>query len=402
MERLSDDVLLGLLNDAESDRAERKAAWKGDVASKARQAVCAFANDLPGHNAPGVLFIGAQDSGEPSHLEIGEGLLLALSDMRTDGNIVPLPVLTVEKRWLKGAEMAIVTVYPSDSPPVKFDGRIWIRTGPRRAVANAQEERILNEKRRYKNLPFDLYPVPSARLDDLSRVLFESEYLPKAVAEDVLAENGRCYEERLASCRMVVSPEVTTPTVMGLISVGRSPRDHVPGAYVQFVRIDGDDLADPVDDEEAIGGDLGALLRQLEVKLRAHNRIAVDIVSEPTHRVTLPYPPAALQQIVYNAVLHRTYENTHAPIRVYWYNDRVEVHSPGGPYGNVTTENFGRPGVTDYRNPNLADAMKTLGFVQTFGRGIATARRELERNGNPPLHFDLSQSSVICTLRRSQ
>ena len=43
------------------------------------------------------------------------------------------------------AEMAIVTVMPSDMPPVKYDGRIWVRTGPRRSIANEQEERIFIE-----------------------------------------------------------------------------------------------------------------------------------------------------------------------------------------------------------------------------------------------------------------
>ncbi len=56
----------------------------------------------------------------------------------------------------------------------------------------------------------------------------------------------------------------------------------------------------------------------------------------------------AIHQIVYNAVMHRTYEETNAPTRVYWYNDRIEITSPGGPYGNVTPENFGKPGITDY------------------------------------------------------
>ncbi len=50
-----------------------------------------------------------------------------------------------------------------------------------------------------------------------------------------------------------------------------------------------------------------------------------------------------------------------------------------------TAENFGRPGVTDYRNPLLAEAMKVLGYVQRFGMGIPLARKELQKNGNPPL-----------------
>ena len=156
MKRYTDAELEALLDEAESDLAERKESLKSDVPTKARQAICAFANDLPNHNLPGVLFIGAKDNGTPSHCPITDELLLNLSSMKSDGNILPMPAMTVEKRYLKGADMAVVTVRPSDMPPVKYDGRIWIRTGPRRDKANAQDERILIEKRRYKNLPFQL------------------------------------------------------------------------------------------------------------------------------------------------------------------------------------------------------------------------------------------------------
>lgn len=399
MKRLTDTELEALLNDTESDRAERKESFKGDNPKKARQAVCAFSNDLPNHNDVGVLFIGAKDNGEPSGLQVTDQLLLSLADMKTDGNILPLPVLTVDKRTVKGSEMAIVTVMPSDMPPVKYDGRIWIRTGPRRSIANEQEERILIEKRRHKNLPFDIYPVPSAKISDLSKTIFENEYLPSAFATDVLEENNRSYEERLASCKMIVSLDDTTPTVLGLLSIGKTPQDFIPGSFIQFLRIDGIELADQVIDEENIGGGFVEMLRRTEEKLKAHNRTAVDITSTATHQVDMPYPPAAIQQIFYNAVLHRTYESTNAPVRVYWFNDRIEINSPGGPYGNVTNENFGKPGITDYRNPNIGDVLKTFGFIQAFGRGIATARKEMERNGNPNLEFETNQSAVVCTLR---
>lgn len=402
MKRFSDQELEELLHDTESDLAERKKNFKGDISQKGRQAVCAFANDLPNHNKPGVLFIGAGDDGLPSNEPITDELLCALADMKTDGNILPLPVFSVEKRILKGAEMAVVTVVPSDMPPVKYRGRIWIRTGPRRSIANEQEERILNEKRRYKNLPFDIYPIQSAKVTDLAKLVFENEFLPAAFASDILEANDRTYEDRLASCKMIVSPDHTTPTVLGLLAIGKSPQDFLPGASIQFLRIDGTDLADPVVDEENIGGAVVEMLRRTEEKLKAHNRTAIDITSTPTHRVAMPYPPAAIQQILYNAVLHRTYENTNAPVRIYWFNDRIEINSPGGPYGNVTPENFGNPGITDYRNPNIADVLKTFGFIQAFGRGIAIARREMEKNGNPPLEFETNQSAVVCVLKRQR
>jgi ATP-dependent DNA helicase RecG len=399
MKRYSDAELEALLDDTESDLAERKESFSGDVSTRARQVICAFANDLPNHNQAGVLFLGAKDDGTPSHLAVTDQLLQSLADMRSDGNILPMPALTVEKRQLKGAEMAIVTVMPSDMPPVKYNGRIWIRTGPRRSTANEQEERILIEKRRHKNIPFDLYSVPSSSLEDLSKTVFLNEYLPSAFAADVLEENHRSYEERLASCRMIVSPADPTPTVTGLLAIGKSPRDFIEGAFIQFLRIDGTELADPVVDEEPLSGSIADMLRRAEEKLRSHNRVALDAVSAPTHSKDSPYPQAALQQILYNAVLHRTYEGTNAPIRVYWFNDRIEIHSPGGPYGNVTCENFGTPGITDYRNPNIGDVLKTFGFIQAFGRGIAIARRELQRNGNPPPEFSVNASAVVAILK---
>jgi ATP-dependent DNA helicase RecG len=399
MKRLEEDALLLLLNSIESDRAERKESFQGDVPKKARQTVCAFANDLANHGEPGVLFIGARDDGEPSHLPITDRLLQSLADMKTDGNILPPPAMTVEKRSLKGADMAVVTVMPSDMPPVKYDGRIWIRTGSRRAIANGQEERILNEKRLFRNLPFDLQPVPPARISDLSKSIFENEYLPAAFAPDVLEANGRSYEERLATCKMIVSAEDTTPTVLGLLAIGKISQDFLPGAYIQFLKIDGSELADPVVDEENIGGAISELLRRTEEKLRSHNRTHVDVSSAPTHRITWSYPPVAIQQVLYNAVLHRTYEGTNAPVRVYWFTDRIEIHSPGGPYGNVTSSNFGTPGITDYRNPNLVAVLRNFGFIQAFGRGIAITRMEMEKNGNPPPQFEVNQSAVICILR---
>ncbi len=237
-----------------------------------------------------------------------------------------------------------------------------------------------------------------AKIEDIARTYFEAEYLPQAFAADVLEINERSYEQWLASCRMVIAADEPTPTITGLLALGKSPQDFIPGAYIQFLHIDGTELSDPVTDEANIGGSLADMLRRTEEKLQAHNRTAVDITSARTHQIASFYPPVALQQILYNAVLHRTYESTNAPVRVYWFSDRIEIHSPGGPYGNVTEANFGQPGITDYRNPNIADVLKTLGFIQAFGRGIAVARRAMEENGNPPLAFVTSEGAVVFIL----
>ena len=68
----------------------------------------------------------------------------------------------------------------------------------------------------------------------------------------------------------------------------------------------------------------------------------------------------------------------------------------------MTTETFGQPGFTDYRNPNLAGFLKETGFAQRFGAGIATARRECERNGNPPPEFTVSNAAIVVTIRPAE
>lgn len=402
MNPLNDEQLTALVDDIESDRIERKKAWAGDASEKARQAVCAFANDLPNHGKPGIIFIGANDDGSAANISVTDQLLLTLSDMKTDGKIVPPPTLTVEQRILKGAPMAIVTVWPADAPPVRYEGRIWIRIGPRRGTASGQDERVLNEKRRHRDRAFDTHPIQDCPIGELNRVVFENEYLPQAVAADVLAANGRSYEERLASMGMIASVDDPTPTVIGVLTIGKSPRTWIPCAYVQFLRIRGTKWGDPVVDEQEIDGTLDLVLRRLDEKIKATLAVSVDFTSGSTTELrSSPYPLSALQQLTRNAIMHRSYEGTNAPVRVYWFDDRIEITNPGGPYGTVTAENFGRPGISDYRNPSLAAVLKTMGFVQRFGFGIAEARRSLKENGNPELEFQIEPTVVLATVRRT-
>lgn len=399
--RLNDDTLETLLRDLESDRAERKESFKGDAPDAVRQAICAFANDLPDHRAAGVVFIGVRDDGQPTGLAITDELLRNLASIRSDGNILPLPSMGVEKRKLRGTEVAVITVLPADAPPVRYKGRTYIRTGPRRDIASQQDERILNERRRYHTLPFDLQPVSFATLADLDRNTFESEYLPGAFSNDVLEANQRSFAERLSACRMIESVETAVPTVLGSLVLGNRPRDLIPCAYIQFLRLDGVDLGAPIIDEASIDGRLGEVLTRIDEKTKAHISTSVDIQSSATETRRADYPLAALQQLIRNAVMHRSYEATNAPVRITWFRDRIEIVNPGGPFGIVTRDNFGMPGVTDYRNPNLAEAMKVLGYVQRFGVGIAMARRLLSESGNPPPEFEPHDTHVLVTIRRA-
>jgi len=395
---LSEEELLKLLRDVESQHSERKATLSD--ATAVRKTICAFANDLQQWGTAGVIFIGVHDNGNCANTPITDELLRTIADMRSDGNILPLPRLDVERRVLNGCEVAVIMVHPAKDPPVRYKSTVWVRVAGSNRVASDADLRVLTEKRRAHDLPFDLRPLSSARVEDLDLEWFTREYLPAAVGEAELQTNDRAGDARLASVRFVSPPPEYLPTVMGLLVSGNEPTAYVPGAYVQFLRLDGLELSDPIKDQKTFTGKISELISDLEETLKAHISIATDIASH-TREIQHPeYPFAALQQIVRNAVLHRTYEMTNAPTRITWFNDRIEIQNPGGPFGQVTPENFGSPGLTDYRNPHVAEAMRVLGYVQRFGLGLEIARREMRKNENPAPEFFVDASNVLVTLRR--
>ena len=88
------------------------------------------------------------------------------------------------------------------------------------AHATAQDEWILNEKRRH----FDACRAPRARLADISLRRFEEGCLPAAVDAETLAGNDRSTEERLAAAKMIVSVDDPVPTVGGILVLGKRPQ----------------------------------------------------------------------------------------------------------------------------------------------------------------------------------
>ena len=388
--------LAAMLADVESDLAERKETFDGDAPNTVRQAICAFANDLPNHRRAGVVFVGVRDDGTPTGLEVNDALLLKLAHCKTDGNILPLPTMSVRKHAFDGGDVAVISVTPADSPPVRYRGRIWTRVGPRRAIASAQDERILNEKRRHGDMPFDTRPLHAATLADLDLRRFEFLYLPEAFSADMLQKNDRTMEERLAATKMTVSADDPTPTMLGMLVLGRQPTNFLPGAYIQFLRIAGEERGDPILDSARIEGPLGEAMSSLDATLRAHVRTSVEVGTARTEIRRPTYPLAALQELARNAVLHRSYESGNSPTQVYWFDKHIEIINPGGTYGDITPDNFGKPDLVAYRNPNLADAMRVTGLVQRYGIGIPLVRRELRDNQQPPPDYRVDAHWVRC------
>lgn len=90
--------------------------------------------------------------------------------------------------------------------------------------------------------------------------------------------------------------------------------------------------------------------------------------------------------------MHRDYQSN-MPIRLYQYEDRIEILNAGGLYGEARPENF--PTVNDYRNPIVAEAMRGLKYVNMFNRGIQRVKNLLQENGNPEPEFNVDKITAF-------
>lgn len=393
---LTENQLLTLMRDLESDRVERTESAV-DM-EKFSIAVCAFANDFPNHRQAGFLLIGVDNRGRATGLSVTDKILLKLGEVRASGNVLPIPAVHVYKLTLAdgSGEVAVMEVNPSDLPPVRYRGQVWIRVGPRRAVASESEERILTERRISHARTFDARPCRECAASDLAVDLFLNTYRQHAIAEEVITANHRELRLQLAALRFFDMAH-NCPTNAGVLLFAKNPRYWLPGAYIQFLRLAGTTIRpEHVVLEKEVQGDLLTVLRELDIILESQLSARPVPQTALREQTQLDYPRFALREFLMNAVMHRDYEAT-APIRFYWFSDRIEIQNPGPLYGEASRENFPRQNA--YRNPVVAEAMKTLGYVNRYGSGVERAQEALKGNGNPAASFCFEDTYFLATVR---
>ena len=304
--------------------------------------------------------------------------------------------MRVFKHSYKSKDIAVIEVLPSDTPPVRYKQVVYIRTGPSRSIATAEEERRLSERRVDRARTWDLEPCRDATLADLSEDVFKFVYLPSAVSKEVIAENGRSFEDQLLSLRLF-HPRYRVPTNGAVVLLGKDPLNFFAGAYAQYVRYEGVIRGGLVKAERRFSGDLATMLRDLDQLGKTLESLHPVRRKDLREEIYAEYPAIALHELLVNAIIHRNYDGSTSQVMINHFEDRIEIQSPGGLYGDLTDATF--PIGTAYRNPVLAEAARLLGFANRFGSGITRATGALLANGSPPLEYKLFPSYVFMTLR---
>ena len=368
----------------------------GDM-DKFQEAICAFANDMPGSRKKGYLLIGVKNNGEIDGLKVDDDLMKKISGIRSDGNILPLPVMSTEKVVTENGDVLVVEVTPSFDTPVRYRGRTFIRIGPRRDIASAEEERILAERCAASLPTFDTRPCREAKLEDIDVDTIVKEYLPKAIDAKTLEKDKRPLKEKLAALHLF-NMHWDCPTYAALIMFGYNPRFFMPGAYIQYVHFKGSSNGGAILNERRFEGCLYKILPELENFIQdgiiTKRPISISILRE---KDVLNYPFKALRELMMNAVMHRDYQSN-MPTRLYQYDNHIEIMNPGGLYGQARPENF--PHVNDYRNGAVAVMMRVLNYVNMFNHGIGEVRDLLHANENPEAEFNVGYLTAFSVIVR--
>ena len=104
-------------------------------------------------------------------------------------NVALSPSPTVMWRWWR--------FYRPIYPPVRYKGGVD-RIGPRKGIANEQEERILTERRVALARSFDARPCPESTIEDLA-LGHSPAYRHEAIDSETIAANQRSIEQQLGS-----------------------------------------------------------------------------------------------------------------------------------------------------------------------------------------------------------
>ena len=379
-----------LLRSTETYRVERTTST-GDM-DKFQEAICAFSNDLPNSRKNGYLIIGAHDNGTLSSLKVDDALMKKIAAIRSDGNILPLPIMSVERFEFPDGDLLVAEVSPSLLPPVRYRGRTFVRIGPRRDIATEAEERILFERRTSYMATFDAMPCLGATINDIDVNYIKQDYLPQAIDTEVLTSDKRDIKEQLASIHLYDQTH-DCPTNAAIILFGTNPRHFLPGFYIQYVRFAGKTIGGQVLNEKRFQGPLYRLLPELELfvsnAIITQRPVAISLFRE---KAVINYPNNALRELLMNACMHRDYQSN-MPVRLYQFDDHIEIMNAGGLYGEARPENF--PTVNDYRNPIIAEAMKEMKYVNMFNQGIRRVQEMLRENNNQEAAFDVSKLTVF-------
>ncbi len=315
-------------------------------------------------------------------------------------NVVPSILITTENVSFEDGTIVVATIKQGSNRPYHDNkGIIWVKQGAdkRRVFDNTELANMMMECHRISP---DAVPIKDTTYADLDEntmreyfsLRFRSELERQSfkpadawhMSLDELANlisNGQTPASLLTNVGLIL-PDGTL-TLAALMLMGKFPQRYLPVFTVRCISFVGNSIGGKqFRDKSGSDADGNALhLYRYIMSFLTRNLRQVQAQPEFNSQGTLEISTTTLSELVVNAILHRSYI-IEAPLRIFIFDNRVEIHSPGLLPEGVNTENI-RSGISVPRNKLLFNHGIHLLPYTGAGSGIIRAI-----NDTPNIHFE--------------
>ena len=276
-------------------------------------------------------------------------------------NISPPLIPKIQAHRIEGKKILQVTIEKGKTKPFKTEGRFYIRAGSLSVEPTTEElVRLLQGEL----LHYETKSIPGTSIQDLDLLKFRiyckdfrkvevtDEELPLLLYNfEMMDDEGQC-------------------TVAGILLFGKNIARYFPQAGLQLARFKGPDQTGDILDSKEVLAPLDECVQAAEQFVKFNSQTRSYFPAGTIYRKNVEdYPEFAIRELTANALIHRDWTIFGQKIRVFLFDDRLEVFSPGK-LPNTLTLQRALSGMSYYRNPVLAQMMKDFNITEKFGRGL--------------------------------
>lgn len=328
--------------------------------------IAAFANARGG-----VILIGVDDSGEivgVDRQELGRAERTVIEICQD--SIDPIVLIFTEKLRIDDKNLLKIEV-PRSLFVHKTANGYFIRQGSsKREMPTEQLARLFQTRSQARIIGFDEQFVPNTNKGTLRKELYQ-RFITESATEDEI-------EDFLLKRRLLVKEgQEIRASVAGVLMCYEKPDDYLYNSFIQAVVYSGKEKdANYQIDSQNFTGPLDQQIIQTLQFAKRYNAVAAR---KDIGRVDLPqYSMRAIFEAIVNAVVHRDYSKTGSKVRLFIFDDRIELYSPGALANTVTVDNLRYSQAT--RNELLARLLSEITLDDDMRKQVVR-RHFLERRG---------------------
>lgn len=312
-------------------------------------------------------------------------------------NCEPPILCKIEKIKINDKLILFVKIPKGPERPYRTNkGVYYIRTSSGKRQASREE--LLRLYQATSSLYYDELPVSETAIHDLDIFYFEKFF--EEFQGRKISDLGVSLDNLLKSMKIFVISEDQKPvlSLAGLLLFGKNPQQHIPYAKITLAKFIGNEIGD-VFDKKDIEGKAVDQIANVEslIKLYIQSKVMIKGFEKEFH---YEIPLEAIRELIVNAVAHRDY-HIKSQIRVFIFDNRIEIMSPGRLPNSITLDNIRWGGIHAERNPIIVSFLAKMGYMTEIGTGIIRTIRLLKEHSGKEPDFEERGNDFVARIWRN-